>query len=122
MDDTASPGGLTAEDRVYLARRERLLRYWPVAGGTLLCLLAGLGLYLWLEVPYLVNPRALGVAIETGRLAESTVLFMAALVPVLFVALLASAVLVVLLLFVVAANERRLLAMLRRGADRRDAP
>jgi hypothetical protein len=111
---------LTPQEAAFLRRRERLLRYWPWAGGGLLWLLACLLLWLWLEVPYLVNPRALALAVEGGELSEGTVLMLATMLPVVFLTLLIVLALVILMLFAVLGRERRLLRLLRRYSEEDD--
>lgn len=111
---------LSPQEAAFLRRRERLLRYWPWAGGGLLGLLACLLLWLWIEVPYLVNPRALALAVEGGELPETTVLMLATMLPVVFLTLLIVLALVILMLFAVFGRERRLLHLLRRHCEQED--
>jgi hypothetical protein len=107
---------LSPTDRKFIAKRSRLVRRWPWAGALLLVLLAALGLWLWFEVPFMVNPWAVSAGLEAGSLPESTRVLMAAILPVVVLLLLAFAVAVVLLTFVAFANERRLLRLLERAA------
>ncbi|MHA7815007.1 MAG: hypothetical protein ACX93N_00900 [Pseudohaliea sp.] len=113
---------LTPSEAAFLRRRERLLRYWPWAGGGLLWLLGCLLLWLWLEVPYLVNPRALALAVEGGELPEATILVLATMLPVVFLALLITVAVFLVLLFAVFGRERRLLRLLRRHEEEDDHP
>ncbi|MGD2127870.1 MAG: hypothetical protein PVJ33_13005 [Lysobacterales bacterium] len=111
---------LSPMDRLYLEKRERMVRYWPWAGGALLLALLALAGWMWWNVPHLVNPWAVSMEIRAGTLSEASTLLMAAMLPVLALTFLVFAVVVVVLGFAVAANERRLLRMLRRtgpGAD-----
>ena len=101
---------LSPRDTAFLRRRERLLRYWPWAGGGLL--------WLWFEVPYLVNPRALALAVEAGELSEQTILMLATMLPVVFLTLLLAVAVFLALLFAVFGRERRLLRLLRRHHEK----
>ena len=105
---------LSPMDRIYLQKRERMVRYWPWAGGALLIALLALVGWMWWNVPHLVNPWAVSMEIQAGTLSDGSALLMAAMLPVLTLTLLAFAVVVVVLGFAVAANERRLLRLLRR--------
>ncbi|MBN2894830.1 MAG: hypothetical protein JXK05_02940 [Campylobacterales bacterium] len=105
---------LSSEEEALLAKRARRLKSWPYVGGGLLGLLGACGLWLWVKVPYLINPWALGDAIRGGSLSESTVLLLASMLPVVLLMLLLFAVAVVGLIFAAFANERKLIEMIRR--------
>ncbi|KGE02749.1 hypothetical protein [Pseudohaliea rubra] len=109
---------LSPRETAFLRRRERLLRYWPWVGGGLLWLLGCLLLWLWFEVPYLVNPRALARAVEAGELSEQTILMLATMLPVVFLTLLLAVALFLAMLLAVFGRERRLLRLLRRHHEK----
>jgi len=101
-------------DTLYLAKRERLAKSWPVAGGIILLLLAALAAWLWLKTPYLINPWLVFEHIKSGTLPESTATVMVAMLPIVVLTLLVFAAVVVLLVFAALANERRIIRLLRR--------
>lgn len=103
---------LSPSDIQYVKKRKRLTRSWPVAGGILLLFLAGLAGWLWLKVPYLINPWIVFDHLESGTLPESTTALMAAMLPILVLTLVVFAVGVVLLMFTAVANERRIIGLL----------
>jgi len=105
--------GLSAVDRHYLEKRERLVRYWPWAGGTLILLPLLLSAWLWFRAPYLVNPWAVSSEILAETLPASTAMLMAAMLPVLMLTFIVFVIAVVLLAFAAFANERRLLRIVR---------
>ena len=111
---------LTTAERSYIKKRERLTRYWPFAGGGILALLFVLSIWLWIEVPHMINPWAVSASLKQGILAESTASLMAAILPVIMLTLLIFAGIVVILAFVAFANEHRLIRLVRRLDAGRD--
>jgi hypothetical protein len=105
---------LSAQELSFVARRERITRYWVVVGGALLLLLGALGVWLWVRVPYLVDPRAVAEGIRTGTLPESTMALLAAMLPVVVLMLLGVVAVGVLLASVAVSNERRLIRIIQR--------
>lgn len=105
---------LSAEERLFVEKREILTRRWPWVGGILLLLLATLTVWLWLTVPYLVNPWAVSAGFASGTMPESTTLLMAAMLPVVMLTLLVMIAIVVTLAFVAFHNERRLIGLVQR--------
>lgn len=105
---------LSPADSLYIMKRERLAKSWPVAGGLLLLLLAALAAWLWIKTPYLINPWLVIESLESGTLPESTTTIMVAMLPILVLTLLVLAAAVVLLAGAALANERRIIRLLRR--------
>ena len=105
---------LTAADSTFISRRSSLVKYWPVAGSLLLLMLIGLGVWLWIDVPWLINPREVMHALEAGKLADSTLTLMAMMLPVVMLACIVFSVLFVLLAWRGFKNERRLLDIIER--------
>ena len=107
---------LSKREEAWLARRERLLRLWPWAGAALVALVVGGVAALATWVPLMVNPRAVIERLEAGSLGETTLMTLAALLPVVVLMLAGLLLAIVLLAFVAFANERRLLRLVRRLA------
>ena len=105
---------LKATDSTFINRRSSLVKYWPVAGSLLLLMLFGLGGWLWIDIPWLINPREVVDALEAGKLPDSTLTLMAMVLPVIMLACLVFSVLFVLLAWRGFANERRLLEIIER--------
>jgi hypothetical protein len=105
---------LTAADSTFISRRSSLVKYWPVAGSLLLLMLIGLGVWLWIDVPWLINPREVMHALEAGKLADSTLTLMAMMLPFVMLACIVFSVLFVLLAWRGFKNERRLLDIIDR--------
>ena len=105
---------LTATDSKFVARRTYLTERWPIAGTGLLLMLTGLAGWLWVDVPWLINPREVMQAVEAGSIPDTTLALMAMLLPVMVLACLVFSVLFVLLAWRGFANERRLLEIIER--------
>ncbi len=109
---------LSEAELLFVKKREQLTKYWPAFAVGILLLLAALACWLWLKTPYLLNPWAVGVALENGTLPEATMALMAVMLPIVMLMFLLFASAVVVLLFVGFCNERRLIQLLRReGAN-----
>lgn len=105
---------LTATDSRFITRRSFLVKYWPIAGSLLLLVLIGFGVWLWFDVPWLINPREVMQALEAGELPDSTLALMALMLPVVMLACIVFSVLFVLLAWRGFENERRLLEIIDR--------
>ena len=103
---------LTAADSKFVARRTYLTGRWPIAGTGLLLMLAGLAIWLWFDVPWLINPRDVMHAVEAGTIPDTTLALMAMLLPVVVLACLVFSVLFILLAWRGFANEQRLLEII----------
>jgi hypothetical protein len=105
---------LTEQERVFIERRAKLVRVWPIVGAICLAGVLCLTAWLWFTRPWLVNPWAVFSGLEAGLIPGPTILLMAAMLPV--VVLTSLFVLVVCLLYCFAAfsNERKHLEIIRR--------
>jgi type VI protein secretion system component VasF len=104
---------LSSEDKMFLSRREKLVRFWPAVGAGMLVVVAGFVVWLWFTTPYLINPWYVSGRIQSGTLPDSMAYLMAGMLPVVMLALIAVTVAAVVLAFVAFANERRLVRLLR---------
>ncbi len=105
---------LDERDRAYLARRTRMLRWWPWAAGVLLVAILGLWGTLFLSRSLLVNPWVLLERLEANDVSQGTLAALALLGSMGFLVLGIVMLAVLALLWAAARNERRLLAMLRK--------
>jgi hypothetical protein len=105
---------LSEKDHAYLERRTQLQRWWPWAGGALLCAVAGLWGYLLVRESLLVHPWALIARIEAGSVTDGTLAALAVLGAVGFLALGIVMLAILALLWAAMRNERRLLEIIRR--------
>lgn len=108
---------LNSEEKKLLERRSRAVRTWPFAGGALLCLLVGLGVWMFLFQPGLANPFFVIERIGSDSLPAGDLALMAAMLPILVLACLALAVVMVIFGFAGIRNEGRLLAVIQRLAE-----
>lgn len=108
---------LSKADKAFVEKRERRVKYWPLFGAALLVTLVTYGAWLWLKVPYLINPWYVIRRLDAGTLSESTMGVMAVMLPVIMATLLVFAFVVVLLWFMSFRNESRLIRLLRELQD-----
>ena len=111
---------LSPAERSYLEKRAKLIRAWPWIGGVLLLLIIAFTAWLWVTVPYFVDPWAVFAALKSGSVPVSTLAVMAAMLPVVMLTLLAFAALVVILMFVTLFNEHRLIRFIERESESPD--
>jgi len=104
---------LTPSDQAFIEKREKRARAWPWLGSSALVMVAGYAAWLWVKTPQLIDFRWVVAQLEAGTLAESTLLVMAGMLPIVMSAFLVFAFLVVLLWFLPFRNERRLILMVR---------
>ncbi|NCA71707.1 MAG: hypothetical protein EOM91_16830 [Sphingobacteriia bacterium] len=103
---------ITADQTVFLARRARMVRSWPLVGTVLIAGVFILWGWLMWSAPMLANPWAVHTRLASAAIPESTLALSAAILPILvFICLLLLLVMIVFA-FVVIANERRYLAII----------
>ncbi|MFT5444958.1 MAG: hypothetical protein ACI9DC_000118 [Gammaproteobacteria bacterium] len=105
---------LSPAELLFIEKRERLTRQWPTFGFCLLFLFAGIVFWLWNEAPHMVDPWLVAASLEDGVLPESTMIAMAAMLPIVVLILIAAAGIFVLLGSVTCSNEYKLIQVLRR--------
>ena len=105
---------LTEQERVFVERRARLVRSWPIVGVICLAGVLCLAVWLWFTRPWLVNPWAVFSGLEAGLIPGPTILLMAAMLPVVVLASLFVLVVCLLYCFAAFSNERRHLEIIGR--------
>lgn len=105
---------LSSADILFVERRERLTKLWPLAGACCLVLITVFSAWLWLKTPHLIDPWRVIESLETGTLSDSTAGIMAAMLPIVMLAFLVFIFITVLFSFVAFHNERRLIRLLRK--------
>jgi hypothetical protein len=109
---------MTSDEMRFLTRRRRLVRAWPLVGAFLLCLVTGLGVWLFLTRPLLANPFAVLSMLRTDSIPASTLALMASLLPVAVLTCIVLVLAIVFFAFASFVNEKKYLTMIQRIADR----
>jgi hypothetical protein len=109
---------VTDDEARFLVRRRRLVRAWPFAGAFLICMIIGLGVWLFLTRPLLANPFAVLSMLRGDSIPASTLALMAGLLPIAVLMCLTLAIAIVLFTFASFFNERKYLTMVQRIMDR----
>ena len=105
---------LSSADKLFVERRESLVKHWPLVGAGCLALIVSFSTWLWLNIPHLIDPWRVIESLEAGTLPESTVSIMVVMLPILMIFLLVFTFIVVVLVFTGFSNERRLIRLLRK--------
>lgn len=115
---------ISGPDVRFIESRMRMGRVWRYVGTAALVVIAGFAGYLFAAVPLLINPFHAIEQIEADAVPNGTMVLMAAMTPLVFLALLFLMAVFVLFVFIAFANERRLLgiidALRGRGDETRD--
>ena len=93
-----------------------------LVGGVLLCLVLGLGVWLFLFKPLLANPFAVLSKLNSDSIPASTLTLMAGLLPVSVLMCLVLAIAIVLFGFAAFANEKKYIAMIQRMIEPAGTP
>lgn len=103
---------LSSEQIAYVERRRRQIRYWPWVALLLTVLLAGLYVWLWLAMPWFVDPQALVTGLRDGSIDTNELAMLAALGNLAFVG--CGLLILVIIIFTSVAlwNEHRLIRYL----------
>ena len=108
---------LTEKEKDFVAKRAKLIQAWPLVGSLLLCLLIGLGLWLYFCRPLLANPMLVISKLESDAIPVSMLTLMAGLLPLCVLMCLLLTVVMVLFGFTLFANERKYHRMIQRLVD-----
>jgi len=108
---------LTEKEQEFLARRAKFVKAWPVVGGTLVCLLMGLGIGLFLIRPLLANPFFVLSELKSQSIVASNLSLMAGLLPVVVLMCLVLTLIILIFAFVAFATEKRHMAVIQRLVD-----
>jgi uncharacterized membrane protein (UPF0182 family) len=105
---------ITEKERLFLAKRAKLVQAWPLIGSVLLCLVIGLGVWLILVRPFLANPFVVFSQLNTHSIGASDLALMAAILPIMVLMCIALTIAIVLFAFVALKNEKRHMAVIQR--------
>jgi hypothetical protein len=108
---------LSNKEQRFLAKRSKLVRIWPYVGAVLLAMLIGLGMWLFWSKPLLANPLVVVTRLKSDSIAESTMVLMAGMLPVVVLMCIGLTVTVVLFAFAAFSNEKKYLAIIQRGSS-----
>ena len=111
--------GLSPQQQAFLDKRQGLIRLWRYVGPVLLLLIFGFTAYLLARTPLLINPFEAISRIEAGNLPESTLVIMAAMLPIMFGGALILLLAIVLVMYAAISNEKKYAAIIAElGASR----
>ena len=79
---------INQKDRNFIDKRKKLHRYWPIMGTTMILMMLGLVIYLFIRTPKLINPFLVVELIKTNAIDPRTMVLMTAMCPVLTIFLL----------------------------------
>ena len=97
---------------LFLENRRRLIDAWRWAGSLSLLGLLAFILWLWYANPILINPFGAIAAIESGSMPDTSMVIMAAMLPVIFILTLFLILLLLVLVTVSLNNEKRYMSII----------
>lgn len=105
---------LTKQEKMFVEKRGKYARSWPIVGSVSLAMVFVLAGWLWFSKPLLINPWAVFSGLETDSIPETTSTLMAAMLPVLMLTCLFVLVVCLVFFFAAFSNERKHLAIIHR--------
>lgn len=103
---------LSGKDAEFVAKRRQLISAWRYVGGLLSLAIVGFALYLWLRVPLLGNPIETARRVESGDIAESTLLLSVVILPIVTSLLCVAVAATIVVIYRAFAHERRHIAII----------
>ena len=98
---------LNNKQKIFIEKRRRLMRSWSIIGSLLLFgIIASLG-WMSLRNPLLVNPFKVASRLNSGTVEQSTLIIMAAMLPVVFLACFFLLAALILFCFSAFSNEKK---------------
>ncbi|NNJ72668.1 MAG: hypothetical protein HKP09_05755 [Enterobacterales bacterium] len=101
----------------FIENRRRLIDAWRWAGSLSLLGLLAFILWLWYSNPILINPFGTIAAIESGSMPDTSMVIMAAMLPVIFILTLFLILLLLVLVTVSLNNEKRYMSIIDTLSD-----
>ena len=101
------------KDLDFLKKRRFFARWWNVVGSIMLTVFLGMMVWLFVRVPNFINPFHVIEQLKADTLQESTLVVMAAMLPIMVLGLFLVMCTVIALVFVAFANERRYLRIIK---------
>ena len=105
---------LDDRERLFIDKRRRLIRWWPLALLCVLLLLAGTWLYLFMKHPALANASFVIDAVSAGALSTDIMQLSAVFLPIVISMLFFVLAVMLLLLHQTIRNERRYQSIIRK--------
>ena len=105
---------ITEREMLFLDRRAKLLRIWPLAGTLLLAVVGFLAAWLFWRTPLLINPFVVIEQLQAGTIPDSTLALLAGFLPLAMLACLLLMVVMIAFLFVAVSNERKYMTMIEK--------
>ncbi len=105
---------LSAQEKAYIEKRIKFARSWPVAGMIMILVLAIIGIWLFWTRPLLINPWFVLSQLKADAMPESTLIIMAAILPVSMLMCMVSVVVFILIGFSVFSKERKYISIIHR--------
>jgi len=98
---------LNEQYKNFLVKRRRFAKSWPLVGILLLLGIFAFLIWLFLRNPLLVNPFEVASRLEAGTIEKSTLVLMAGMLPIMFLACFFILLVMVLFAFAVFSNEKK---------------
>jgi hypothetical protein len=105
---------LSAQEKSFIEKRIKFARSWPIAGLIMILVLAILGLWLFWSRPLLINPWFVLSQLKAEAVSESTLILMAAILPVSMLMCIGLVIVFILLGFSVFSKERKYISIIHR--------
>lgn len=112
---------LTDQQKMFLERRTKMVRTWPIIGAILIVVELGLAGWLLWKNPLLINPQAVASKLRAGSLPDSTLALMATILPFILLVCLALLAALILFSFLALANEKKYVTIIRSLQGSRNA-
>jgi amino acid transporter len=103
---------IRTHDQIFLEKRKKLNRLWPIVGTALIVTLVLLYILLFIRTPKLVNPYLVMELIKTDQMAESSLHLLALICPIAIIFLFLTVGAVILFGFGCYKTEKRYLRIL----------
>ncbi|MGD2166787.1 MAG: hypothetical protein PVF63_01700 [Gammaproteobacteria bacterium] len=104
--------GIAVSDAAFIGKRRKLVKLGPIAFGLCLALVFGLGIWMYLQQPKLINYVEVARQLENGSLDQLTVELMAVMLPIAMLMCLVLLAAVVALSWFGLSNEKRYLRII----------
>lgn len=101
------------KERSFLEERQRLVRYWKIAGPLMIGVFLGLVGWLYLKAPLFIDPFRVLSRLEEETLEPSTLILMAGLLPVVVITTLVVLAALIIFSYCAIRREKKYLQIIR---------
>lgn len=108
---------LSEKDQMFISKRKKLTKYFPICGWGCLTILAGYLIWAFLKTPILLNPFIVQERILNKQIEQSSLVLMSVMLPIAFSIAFFILIVLVVFMFIWNSHEKKYLKIIEQMDD-----